>query len=119
MLLQSTKEEPIHYVRGNATNVMNSWVPLLAEVHENAHQAFESVVREQAVVISKNYSNPIDDEVRVAITNAGIQLLNVLVQEQNDDIALLTSTQFNIFQNFFQKAEDALIQLLVAAKNNQ
>ncbi|XP_034252921.1 uncharacterized protein LOC117652261 [Thrips palmi] len=115
----STEEKPIHDVRADATAAINSWVPLLASVHQYAAQAFESAVRAQATALSKSLSNPVNDQVRVAITNAGIQLLEVLVQEQNADTFLLTSTQFNSFQNFFQKSEDALIQLLVEAKNKK
>ncbi|KAE8750830.1 hypothetical protein FOCC_FOCC002541 [Frankliniella occidentalis] len=116
----ATDETSIHKIREESQKIVNSWEPALSKIHESAHQKFESAVRSIAEKISKTQTQTpqMADQVRVAITNVGVQLLNVLIQEQNADTHLLTSVQFNLYNTFFQKAETVLIQLLVSAKSS-
>lgn len=114
----STEEAAIHNIRNKSQSIVNSWVPELSQIHQDAHEVFESTVRQIAnTTASKISDHLVADQTRVAVTEAGVQLLNILVQEQNDDTALLTNKQIGLFNDYLQKAETVLIKLLVAAKS--
>ncbi|KAK3931842.1 Conotoxin Pu5.6 [Frankliniella fusca] len=104
-------EADIHAVREESQKIVNSWVPALGKIHNEAHKQFETAFRSIAAKISKAKTPQIGDQIRVTIINLGAQLLNVLVGEQNADIKLLTVTQFNLYNEFFQKSESFLIDL--------